>query len=266
MPIKTNLVASGHSIIVLDAPISSEADANDWVEHLDFVSSKTEQKDAILIVPFTDVDEATAFAAYPAVKSCYRIVAVCYHGAVGFEPELAAGVAATIASEADPALPFNGCKLPNLPVVDGSSRLTKTRIEQALHAGIAMVDVGHDNKPEIVRLISTYQINPVTGQADDLLLDINAALILRYVRRDLRAAAAANPRRKNTAAARRNLRSLFLDRCLKMNDAEILEHVKATKDELTVVQSKLDKTAVDARIPSHWVRGMHVINTTLDVY
>lgn len=260
------LAPHGHSIIVLDAAITTEADANEWIEHLNFVSSKTEQNDAILIVPFDDVDEATAFAAYPAVKTCYRIVAVCYHGAIGSEPELAASIAATIASESDPALPFNGCKLPTLPVVDGSMRLTKTRIEQALHEGVAMVSVGHDNQAEIVRLISTYQTNSVTGAEDDLLLDINGALVLRYVRRDLRTAVSANPRRKNTAASRRDLRSLFLDRCMKMDDAEILEHVQATKEQLTVMQSATDKTAVDARIPSHWVRGMHVINTTLDVY
>lgn len=265
MPNKT-LAPHGHSIIALDAPITDEATANGWVEHLDFVSSKTEQNDAVLIVPFDDVDAATAFTNYPAVKSCYRIIAICYHGAIGFEPELSASIAATIAAESDPALPFNGCKLPALPVVDGSLRLTKTRIEQALNDGVAMVNVGYDNKPEIVRLISTYRTNPVTGQADDLLLDINGALVLRYVRRDLRAAVAANPRRKNTAASRRDLRSLFLDRCLKLDAAEILENVKATADALTVAQSEQDKTAVDARIPSSWVRGMHVINTTLDVY
>lgn len=262
----TILAPHGHSLIVLDAPITLEADANDWVDHLNFVSSKTEQNDAILIVPFADVTAATTFAAYPAVKTCYRIIAVCYPGAVGYEPELAASIAATIASESDPALPFNGCKLPALPVVDGSLRLTKTRIEQALNDGVAMVNVGHDNKAQIVRLISTYQLNAVTGSDDDLLLDINGALVLRYLRRDLRDAVSKNPRRKNTDATRRDLRSLFLDRCLKMDDAEILEHVDASKEQLTVTQNALDKTAVDARIPSYWVRGMHVINTTLDVY
>ena len=261
-----NLAPHGHSIIALDSPITDQATANAWVEHLDFVSSKTEQNDAILIVPFDDVDEATVFAAFPAVKSCYRMIAVCYHGAIGFEPELSASIAATIASESDPALPFNGCQLSALPVVDGSLRLTKTRIEQALNDGVAMVNVGHDSKPEIVRLISTYRTNPVTGQEDDLLLDINGVLVLRYVRRDLRAAVSVYPRRKNTDASRRDLRSLFLARCLKMDDAEILENVATTKNELTVVQSITDKTAVDARIPSYWVRGMHVINTTLDVY
>lgn len=260
------LAPHGHSIIALDAPIIDEAVANDWVEHLNFVSSKTEQNDAILIVPFDDVDEATAFADFAAVKSCYRIIAVCYHGAIGYEPELAASIAATIASEPDPALPFNGCKLPALPVVDGSMSLTKTRIEQALNDGVAMVNVGHDSKPEIVRLISTYRTNSMTGATDDLLLDINGALVLRYVRRDLRTAVSANPRRKNTDASRRDLRSLFLDRCLKMDDAEILENVQATKDQLTVVQSQTDKTKAVARIPAHWVRGMHVIDATLDVY
>lgn len=266
LEITTTLAPHGYSIIALDAPITLEADANAWVDHLEFVSSKTEQNDAVLIVPFTDIDEATTFAALPAVKSCYRIIAICYHGAIGYEPELAASIAATIAAEVDPALPFNGCKLPALPVVDGSLRLTKTRIEQALNDGVAMVSVGFDNKAEIVRLISTYQVNGATGQADDLLLDINGALVLRYVRRDLRAAVGANPRLKNTAAARRDLRSLFLDRCQKMDDAEILENVQATKDQLTVVQSTTDKTKAVARIPASWVRGMHVIDAVLDVY
>ena len=65
------------------------------------------------------------------------MVAVCYHGATGFEPEIAAGVAAAISAELDPAVPYNGIKLPNLPVVTADKRLTRTRIEQALNRVLA---------------------------------------------------------------------------------------------------------------------------------
>ncbi len=260
------LAPLGHSIIALDSPITDEAVANAWADHIDFVSSRTEQNDAVLIVPFTDIEQATNFAGFARIKSNWRIIAVCYHGATGYEPELSAGVAGVISAEADPAMPFNDLTLPNLPVVSGDKLLTNTQIEQALHKGVAMVALNHANKPAIVRLISTYQVNATTGADDDLMLDINGALVVRYVRRDLRASAKQNPRRKNTKASRQELRSLFLDRCIKMELAEILENVESSKNELTVAVNPNDKTGAIARIPTHWVRGMHIVDVTLDVY
>ncbi len=260
------LAPLGHSIIALDSPITDEATANAWADHIDFVSSRTEQNDAVLIVPFTDIEQATNFAGFARIKSNWRIIAVCYHGATGYEPELSAGIAGHISAEVDPAMPFNDLTLPNLPMVSGDKLLTNTHIEQALHKGVAMVAPNHANKPAIVRLISTYQVNPTTGADDDLMLDINGALVVRYVRRDLRMAVKANPRRKNSKAGRQELRSLFLERCLKMDRAEILENVEASKDELTVTVNPHDKTGAMARVPAHWVRGMHIVDVMLDVY
>lgn len=265
MTIQTTLAPLGHSIIALSYPISDETTANAWVEHLDFVSSATEQKDAILIVPFSDIDDAITFAQYTKVKASYRVMAVCYHGATGFEPELAAGIAAAISAEPDPAVPYNGIKLPNLPVVAVDKRLTRTRIEQALNKGVAVVALDAQDDPAIVRLISTYQVDS-KGAPDDLLLDINAALILRYTRQDIRTAIMMNPRRKNTVATRKDLRSLILSRCLKLEQAEILQSVTARQKELTVVQDEIDKTRANARIPADWMRGMHIVAATLDVY
>lgn len=265
MTIQTTLAPLGHSIIALSYPITDESTANAWVEHLDFVSSATEQHDAILIVPFSDIDQATTFAQFAKVKASYRVVAVCYHGAVGFEPEIAAGVAAAISAEIDPAVPFNGVKLPNLPVVTADKRLTRTRIEQALNKGVAVISLDAQDDPSIVRLISTYQTD-ANGSPDELMLDINAALILRYTRQDIRSAVNANPRRKNTDATRKDLRSLMLSRCLKLEQAEILQNVTDRQKELTVVQAPNDKTRANARIPADWVRGMHILAVTLDVY
>lgn len=72
--------------------------------------------------------------------------------------------------------------------------------------------------------------------------------------------------RKNTAAARRNLRSIFSVEALKLDRAEILQNVEATKGELTVTEDATDRYRVNAAIPSDWVRGMHVIAATLNVY
>lgn len=255
----------GHTIITLSDSLTTQAEALAWAQHLNFVSGPTEQHDAILIVPFTDIEAAEAFAALAAAKTSYRIVAACYHGATGQEAEIAASIAAALADSSDPALPFNGVNLTGLTPVEPAYVLTKTRIEQALHNGVCMIATGADGVPEIIRAITTYQQTP-EGEEDDLLLDVNGALVLAYVRKTMRSIAKAQPRRKNTASARRDLRSAFLAGCMKLDAAEILKNVDARKDALTVDADVNDEYRVNARIPSDWVRGMHIIATTLDVF
>jgi phage tail sheath gpL-like len=261
----TAIAALGHTIIALDSPITTEADALAWKNHLDFVSGPTEQHDAILIVPFTDIEAAETFAAYAPVKTSYRFVAVCYHGATGQAAELSASLAAALADSADPALPFNGVNLAGLTPVEPAFNLTKTRIEAALHNGVCVIQTGADGVPEIVRAITTYQQTP-EGEDDDILLDVNGPLVLAYVRKTMRQIAKSQPRRKNTLRQRRDLRSAFLEGCMKLDTAEILKNVDARKDALTVDADPNDEYRVNVRIPADWVRGMHVIAATLDVY
>ncbi len=265
MSLFTTIEPLGHTIIALSNSLTTQAEALAWAQHLEFVSGPTEQHDAILIVPFTDIEAAEAFAALASAKTSYRIVAACYHGATGQEAEIAASIAAALADSADPALPFNGVNLTGLTPVEPAYVLTKTRIEQALHNGVCMIATGADGVPEIVRAVTTYQQTP-EGEEDDLLLDVNGALVLAYVRKTMRSIAKAQPRRKNTASARRDLRSAFLAGCMKLDAAEILKNVDARKDALTVDADVNDEYRVNARIPSDWVRGMHIIATTLDVF
>lgn len=255
----------GHTIIALSyAPESVET--TQWIEHLNSVSDAIEQRPAILVVPFTDIDAAQAFADQAAVKTSYRVVVVCYHGATGQEPELAGAMAAALADSQDPALPFNGVNLNGVTAVSDEYKLTFERMERALNKGVCMIQTGADGVPEIVRAVSTYRINPDSGLADDLMLDINGALTIDYVRKVVRTAASKERRRKNTAAQRRNLRSIFLTEALKLDKAEILQDVKETADQLTVTEDSTDRYRVNARIPANWVRGMHVVATTIDVY
>ena len=119
--------------------------------------------------------------------------------------------------------------------------------------------------PEVVRVVTTYQVDS-KGAPDDLLVDGNGPLVLDYVRVVMKRAAELEPRRKNTEQSRRELRSLFLAEAIKLEEAEILQNVNARANALTVVEDPNDRTAVKARIPADWVRGMHVINVDLDVY
>lgn len=256
----------GHTIIALNSAPAVGDDTEAYIDHLNFVSDAIEQRPAILVVPFTDIETATLFAAQANVETSYRVIAVCYHGATGQEAEIAGAMAAALADSNDPAVPFNGVNLGGVSAVEDRFKLTFERQERALKAGVCIIATGADGKPEIVRAVSTYRKNPDTGIADDIMLDINGALTIDYVRQVMRTAASKERRRKNTAAARRNLRSIFLVEALKLDRAEILQNVEATKSELTVTEDATDRYRVNAAIPSDWVRGMHVIAATLNVY
>lgn len=256
----------GHTIIAVSAPPAAGEDTKTWIEHLDFVSGAIEQRPAILIVPFTDIEAAETFADQVSVKASYRVVAACYHGATGQEAEIAGAMAGILADSNDPALPFNGVNLDGVTAVADEHKLIFDRIERALNKGVCMITTGADGKPEIVRAVSTYRMNPETGEADDLMLDINGALTIDYVRKVMRIATSRERRRKNTAAARRNVRSILLAEAIKLENAEILENVRDTSDQLTVVQDTQDKTRANSTIPAYWVRGMHILANTLYVY
>lgn len=263
----TDMIAPlGHSIIALNEAPTAGDDTTAWIDHLNFVSDAIEQRPAILVVPFTDIDAATTFAAQANIETSYRVIVACYHGATGQEAEIAGAMAAALADSNDPAVPFNGVNLGGVTAVDDQYKLTFERQERALKAGVCVIATGADGQPEIVRAVSTFRKNPDTGMADDIMLDINGALTIDYVRQVMRMAASKERRRKNTAAQRRNLRSIFLAEALKLDHAEILQNVKETADDLTVTEDATDRYRVNASIPADWVRGMHVVATTLNVY
>ncbi|MFW1840051.1 phage tail sheath C-terminal domain-containing protein [Acinetobacter gyllenbergii] len=256
----------GHTIIAVSAPPAAGADTTLWIDHLTSVSDAINQKPAILVVPFSDIVAAEAFADQVPVKSSYRVLVVCYHGAAGQEPELAGAMAAALADSNDPALPFNGVNLLGITPVADEFKLKFERINAALNKGVCMIETGADGKPEIVRAISTYRVNPDSGESDDLMLDINGALVIDYTRKVIRTDLLKERRRKNTAPQRRNVRSIILKRLVQLDDAEILQDVRLNADQLTVTADANDRYRANAKIPANWVRGMHIIAGTLDVY
>lgn len=266
MSTQEKIAPLGHTIIALSNAPNLESEILDWAQYLNDVSGPIEQRPAILVVPFSDIEQAQLFAEQDSVKTNYRIVAACYNGAKGQEPEIAACVAAVFADSNDPALPYNGVNLPGLKPVEDQYKLTFERMEVAMRKGVCMIQTGANGVPEIVRALSTYQANPENGDPDDIVADINGALVLDYTRKVVRQAVRRNGRRKNTQRERDNLRSLILVELIKLDDAEILQNVRQRAKELTVLEDLTDHFRVNVKIPADWVRGMHVIAATLDVY
>ncbi|MDS7933961.1 phage tail sheath C-terminal domain-containing protein [Acinetobacter sp. V91_7] len=256
----------GHTIIAVSAPPAAGVDTTAWIDHLISVSDSIEQRPAILVVPFSDIEAAEAFADQAPVKTSYRVVAVCYHGATGQEPELAGAMAAALADSPDPALPFNGVNLGGITAVADEFKLTFERMEAAMNKGVCMIETGADGKPEIVRAISTFRINPDSGEPDDLMLDINCALIVDYTRKVVRQDYKKERRSKNTPARRRNLRTVVLKRLIQLDKAEILENVRESADQIMVNADEIDRRRVNVVIPTYMVPGLHVIATTFDIY
>ena len=98
------------------------------------------------------------------------------------------------------------------------------------------------------------------------MLDINGVLVVDYTRKVVRQDLKKERRRKNTAAQRRNIKSIIARRLIQLEDAEILENVRDNLDEVIVTPDTHDQYRVNVKIPTYWVRGMHVIATTLDIY
>ena len=211
----------GHTILAVDKPPTVGDETEAWIDHLNFVSNAIEQRPVILMVPFSDIEAATLFAAQVPVETSYRVVAVCYHGATGQEAEISAAMAAALADSNDPAVPFNGVNLGGVSAVEDKHKLTFERQERALKAGVCVIATGADGKPEIVRAISTFRKNPDSGMPDDIMLDINGVLVIDYVRQVMRLAASKERRRKNTGPTRRNLRSVFMAENKKKKKEEI---------------------------------------------
>ena len=101
----------GFTILATDTAPTVGDDTMAWTDHLNFVSDAIEQRPAILVIPFTDIDDATAFAEQAPIETSYRVIIACYHGATGQEAEIAGAMAAALADSNDPAVPFNGVNL-----------------------------------------------------------------------------------------------------------------------------------------------------------
>lgn len=253
--------AAGHQVIAM--PWTDEATLRALREHLTATGDAMEKRGAVGVAgwPGTLASGTTL-----AGKSNDGRTTIGWHpGSVCLQAEIAAGYAAVIASEEDPARPYNGLEIVGLDVTPLTARAGRREQENALHNGLAPLEVGPGDKVQIVRAISTYTKSE-NGTDDPALLDITTMRTLDYARKAwCDRIALRYPRDKATERNRRGVRSELLDVALKLEEEEVIENVMAMKDALIVDKGKEPGTFL-AQIPCQVVKGLHVIAARIDLY
>ncbi|EGT7582937.1 phage tail protein [Salmonella enterica] len=257
----TAVFAAGHQVIAV--PWTDETTLRALREHLAATGDAMEKRGAVGV---TGWPGTLASGTTLAGKSNDGRTTIGWHpGSVCLQAEIAAGYAAVIASEEDPARPYNGLEIVGLDVTPLTARAGRREQENALHNGLAPLEVGPGDKVQIVRAISTHTRSD-NGTDDPTLLDITTMRTLDYARKAwCDRIALRYPRDKATERNRRGVRSELLDVALKLEEEEIIENVMAMKDALIVDKGKEPGTFL-AAIPCNVVKGLHVIAARIDLY
>ncbi|WP_337052061.1 phage tail sheath subtilisin-like domain-containing protein, partial [Serratia fonticola] len=147
-----------------------------------------------------------------------RIALAWHNGSQLPNAYIAAGYGAVLASQEDPARPYDGLPITGLDVTPLGSQPGKGEIEAALWNGVTPLKIGPGNQVQIVRAISTYTTS-ADGANDPSLLDITSIRTLDYVRVaidnriELRF-----PRQKNTPRVAKAVRSEMLNVLYQLQD------------------------------------------------
>ncbi|EBP4586594.1 phage tail protein, partial [Salmonella enterica] len=202
----TAVFAAGHKVVAV--PWTDETTLRALREHLAATGDAMEKRGAVGVAGWHGT---LATGTTIAGKSNDGRTTIGWHpGSVCLQAEIAAGYAAVIASEEDPARPYNGLEIVGLDVTPLTSRAGRREQENALHNGLAPLEVGPGDKVQIVRAISTYTRSD-NGTDDPALLDITTMRTLDYARKAwCDRIALRYPRDKATERNRKGVRSELL--------------------------------------------------------
>lgn len=188
-----------------------------------------------------------------------------FPGTTSSARQVAAGYAAVIASEEDPARPLNTLVITGIRVPPIASRLGRVEQETCLANGVTPLEVGAGDVVQIVRAISTYT-KSAAGADDVSLLDLTTMRTLYYVRKACRDRIRLRfPRAKLSTRTPLAVRSELLDVLKKCEELEIIEEVDANADGLVVERSLQDVNRLNASIPADVVNGLHVFAGRIDL-
>lgn len=254
--------AGGHNILI--CPYATDEAITAFRDHLDAVSHPLEQRGAIGVAGWRK-SFSTGTTLTRKINSG-RFSVAWHNGSVMAPFEIAAGYGAVMASEEDPARPYNTLSVLGLDVTPLESRPGRTEQEAALYNGLTPLEVGAGDKVRIVRAISTYMVNDA-GADDISLLDITTIRTLDYVRKailerwELRF-----PREKLSERTRAKVRSETIDVLYKLEALEIIERVTENLEKLLVERDEQDPNRINTAIPADVVNGLHVMAGRIDLY
>lgn len=194
-----------------------------------------------------------------------RMILQWYKGSKMGNALIAAGFAAVMASEEDPARPLNTLEIKGLDITPESEWPTFAEFNNALYNGLSPLQVVN-NRVQIMRAITTYTKN-ATGTDDPALLDVTTIRTLDYTRDALDQRYALRfPREKLSDKTPPKVRSETLDVLMKLEDLEILEQVEENKSLLVVERDLQDANRLNLIIPADVVNGLHVLAARIDLY
>ena len=255
-------VAGKHYQIICNA-FTDKSNAKKLSDHIDLVSNAIEKRGCIGVMGWRDtLSTGTTFA--NSINSG-RITIAWYKNAIEGNAIIAAGYAAVIASETDPARPLNTLEVKGLRVTADADWPLFAEFNSALYNGLTPLQIVN-NRVQIMRAVSTY-IKNSTGTDDPALLDITTIRTLDYVRDAVNQRIALRfPREKLSERTPLRVRSEILDVLNQCENAEILEAVLENKDKLIVQRNPNDPNRLDAVIPADVVNGLHVLAARVDLY
>lgn len=230
---------------------------------LDYVSGPMEQRPATAVAGWSgSLSSGTTLA--KALDS--GRISIAWHRGSKCQPcEIAAGYAAVIASEEDPARPLNTLPIAALDVTSVTNWPSRTEQEAALRNGVTPLEIGSGNTVQIVRAITTYTTN-TAGVSDVSLLDLTTIRTLDYVRKSCSERIALRfPREKLSSRSASKARSELLDVLLKLEELEIVENVADNAAGLIVERDAQDVNRLNAKIPTDVVNGLHVFAGRIDL-
>lgn len=255
------IYGSGFNVVI--NPYSSNDSLTALRTFLESVSGPLEQRGAIGVAGWRGTLATATTLAGDLNEG--RITLAWHNGSQLPNAFIAAGYGAVLASQEDPARPYDGLPITGLDVTALGSQPGRGEIETALWSGVTPLKIGPGNQVQIVRAISTYTTS-ADGAADPSLLDITSIRTLDYVRLaidnriELRF-----PRQKNTPRVAKAVRSEILNVLYQLQDMEIVENVDQYKSGVLVQPSPQDSGRLNSVIPTNIVSGLHVFAARIDM-
>lgn len=253
--------SGGHEILVV--PYATGTPLTDLRTHLNAVSSPMERRPAIGV--YASAGSLSAATTQALALNSERMTNGFLKNGISPAEEQAAGYAAEIAFEEDPARPLNTLALIGITVPQIADRLSRTEQETCLANGVTPLEWGPGDVVQIVRAVTTYTVNPA-NVADVSWLDLTTIRTMDYVMKAIRTRIELRfPRDKLSARTPDRVRSELLDVLYKLEELEIVENVDLWKNDLVVERDNQDANRLNAKIPVDVVNGLHVFAGRLDL-
>jgi phage tail sheath gpL-like len=251
----------GHEILVV--PYASGTPLTDLRTHLNAVSGPMEKRPAIGV--YASIGTLSAATTQALALNSERMTHGFLKNGISTAEEQAAGYAAEIAFEEDPARPLNTLVIAGLTVPAIADRLSRTEQETCLANGVTPLEWGPGDVVQIVRAVTTYTVN-AANVTDVSWLDLTTIRTMDYVMKAIRTRIELRfPRDKLSAKTPARVRSEILDVLYKLEELEIVENVDLWKDDLVVERDSQDNNRLNAKIPVDVVNGLHVFAGRLDL-